>query len=164
MNTECRNAQEHLAVGEAASPEVQRHLEGCGECRRFAGDVQAFHTALESTVATPVELRNRTLVRCRAMLDDKAVARETSFRERCRRICTSPRFIVTAATLSVLILVGMEVFQLDDTLDAYTSLLIKIVLIQIAIQNFAAALFMPVLLTLKAGPGRPRPYPAEIGE
>jgi hypothetical protein len=145
----CRAAQQELSLGSDVSPEVQRHLDRCEGCRRFAEDLRAFRTLAGSPVPTPAPVREQTLDRCRAMLAERTATGRTSVRERFRRFCDSPRFAAITATLSVLIVVVMTVVHVDGTGDHRTSFFMKLTIVQLLAQNVSAALFLPALLTLK---------------
>ena len=160
---DCRFAQQELSGGSETTPEVQRHLESCDGCRQFAEDLRVFRTLGESTVTTPPVLRERTFDRCRVMLVDNTAARRETLWQRCRRIMDSPQFVLAAATLGILIVATIAVLQIDKAQDRDASILIRVTIFQIVIQNFVAALFLPALLFLKDRFRARHPHAAELG-
>lgn len=160
---DCRFAQKELGAGSEVSPEVQRHVESCGECRAFAEEVRVFRFLSESTVATPAALKERTLDGCRTILAENTAKRREPLWQRWHRLKDSPQFVVAAATLGMLILTTVAVLQIDGAQDENASLLIRVTIIQFGVQNLAAALFLPALLLLKSRLGARPERAAEIG-
>jgi hypothetical protein len=146
---DCRTAQRELSGGDALEPAVEQHLEGCDACRRFADDVRAIRTLGETPVETPALLREQTLDLCREILAERATTRSLSFWQRYRRMCDSPRFVAAAAIVSVLILTTITILQINNNGDSGASWLMKLAVIQFGVQNYVAALFLPILLVLK---------------
>jgi hypothetical protein len=146
---DCKIVQSELCAGSQPSPPAKRHIETCKDCREFAADLAAIRTIREAPVVTPVLLRERTLDRCRGLLAEEQLKRRLTFGQRCRNILDSPRFVAATAVLSVLILVGLQALQIDENQDIETNYILKLSIIQVVVQNLAAALFLPLLLTFK---------------
>lgn len=146
---ECRDAQNELTGGQEPSPLLKQHVDGCDGCRRYHADILAMRSALGAPVQTPPLLRERTLARCSEMLAGTAVGSKSSLWQRCRRALDSPRFVATAATLSVVVLIWVTVSQIDNIQDDATSLSIKLSITLVVVQNLFTALFLPALLMLR---------------
>jgi hypothetical protein len=151
---ECRHVQEALGSGLGADAAVERHMESCEQCRRFAADLQWIRALCLPSVATPPLLRERTLEQCRAVLAERAIRRRLRVRERCRRFFDSPRFVVVAAVLCILIAVGVGTLQIDDIQDEETNVSINLTIIQFVVQNLLAALALPALWVYRNKLGR----------
>jgi hypothetical protein len=147
---DCRKSQDELISRSTASPALQQHLDGCEKCRRFAADMQLIGPLRKSPIATPDLLRERTLDQCQELLADKLATRRLSPWQRCGRICDSPQFVVAVAALGVMILGWWLANQINvaETSDSIMS--IKMLFIQIGIQNFIAALLFPIVWLMQS--------------
>jgi hypothetical protein len=145
-------------------PAAQRHLDSCHDCRQFAADVQTIWKLSESPVSTPALLRERTLDQCREMLAERAAVRAMSPWQRCRRLIDSPRFVAAVATLGVLIVISVTILQINNNGDSDANWLMKLAVTQFAVQNYVAALFLPVFLVLKNRFGARQSRTLELGD
>jgi len=141
----CRKTQEALGSGLETDAAVERHMESCDRCRRFAVDLEWIRSLCAPSMATPPLLRERTLEQCRAALAERAIGRRLRVRERCRRFFDSPRFVAVAAVLCILIAVGVGTLQIDDIQDEETNVSINLTIIQFVVENLLAALVFPAL-------------------
>jgi hypothetical protein len=147
----CRQTQNELVTRLKPGADVQKHLAGCEECRRFAADLQLVGTLRESPIATPVLLREQTLDRCHELLADKTATSRMSLWQRCRRICDSPQFVVTIAALGAIILGWWLAIQIPDIAEGSDSIMsIKLAFAQLGAQNFAAALLFPIVWKMRS--------------
>lgn len=161
---DCHKTQIELTGGSDLSAEAQKHLEGCAECKLFAGDLRELSLLTEYPLVTPPGLRERTLETCQSMLAAKEAARGKSFWRGLLCRLDSPRFIAATAIIGLAILGALTSYQFNDLQDENANLFMKISIIQILIQNLVAALFLPALLLLKNRLGRGWPYAAYSGE
>jgi hypothetical protein len=146
---DCRHVQQELGSRSEVSAEVRRHIEDCEDCRLFAADLQAILELSESPVTTPTVLREQTLDDCRALLAGQTAEREMSLRQRLRAVWDSPQFIVAATALGLLIVGIMTIVQIKDDQDTAANLPLSLAIGQFVVQNFIAALFVPILLMMK---------------
>jgi hypothetical protein len=161
---DCHKTQIELAGGPDLSAEARQHLEGCADCKLFAGDLRELRLLTESPLATPPELKERTLETCQSMLAAKGAARGKSFWHRLGGRIDSPQFVAAAAIFGLAILAALTSYQFSDLQDENTSMFMKISITQILIQNLVAALFLPALLLLKNRLWSGRSYAAHSGE
>jgi len=159
----CRIAQIEIGSGSALSPAGREHLDACEECRRFATSLDGLRVLGRSSLATPPNLREQTLDHCQRLLAEKTAESKMSFGQRLRRRIDSPGFIVIFGTLSVIILVGLTAMQLDGMQDKTAGNILKVVIIQLVVQNLAAALFLPALMFLRNRPDGRFSHTTEIG-
>ena len=148
---DCRQLQDELVGSSAPDKEAQEHLDGCSECRRFAADLALFGTLRDASPETPVILRGETLDRCHEILAKQTAASGLAVWRRCRRLCESPRFIVTVAGLGVVILgwwLAVQAPGLEQGSESLTS--IKLAFLQIGLQNFFAALLFPAVWMMRS--------------
>ena len=154
----CRTVQDKLSRRSELNPEMQEHLESCGDCRVFARDLEAFAALGASPVPTPAGLRERTLARCETILQEKAAARGMPAWRRLLRWSDSPRFVVAAAILGFIVLGGLIVYQIAVDRGENSDLSVELAVLQLVIQNLVTALFLPALLMLKKGIGGRRVF------
>ena len=159
----CRIAQIEIGSGSELSPAVHEHLDACEKCRRFAVGLAGLRVLSRSSLTIPPNLRERTLDHCQKLLAEKIAASGMSFGQRLRRRIDSPGFIVTFGTLSVIILVGLTAMQVDGMQDKTAGNILKVVIIQLVVQNLAAAMFLPALMFLKNRLGGRFSHTTEIG-
>jgi predicted anti-sigma-YlaC factor YlaD len=148
---DCETVQRRLVLRLETDPPVREHLESCDECRRFATDLEAIASMAHAPVETPPALKDRVLETCREAVSARSRRLETSLWHRFRRLCASPRFVLATAVLGVLILIALEITKIDESLDRQIAFLIRLALVQIALQNLAAALVLPALLPRRFG-------------
>lgn len=161
---DCRTVQQELSARSELEPAAQRHLAGCDDCRRFADDVRAIQTLSESPVSTPAILRERTLDQCREMLAERASVRSMSPLQRFRRLIDSPRFVAATATLGALVVITVTILQINKNGTSDATWLMKLAVTQFAVQNYVAALFLPVFLVLKNKYGGKQSRTLELGD
>ncbi len=161
---DCHKTQLELTGGSVLIPEAQKHLEGCAECERFADDLRALRVLTETPLTAPAGLRERTLKRCQSMLAEKETARGRTFWQRFRHQLDSPQFVASTAIFGLIILGALATLQINDLRDENADLFMQISIVQILIQNFVAALFLPALLILKNKIAERPPYTMELGE
>jgi hypothetical protein len=147
---ECREVQNQLMELQEPNPQVAQHIDGCDDCRRYYADILAVRSAFGTPVQTPSSLRKRTLVRCSELLAERTTATAPSWRQRCRRVLDSPRFVAIAATVSVVVLITVTTSQIDNIQDEATSLFVKLAVTLVVAQNLFTALFLPALLMLRS--------------
>jgi hypothetical protein len=145
----CRTVQIEIGSGSELRQAAHDHLDVCDECRRFAAGLDELRLLSRSNLATPPGLRERTLDHCQRMLAEKTILPGPTYGQRLRRLFDSPGFIAAFATSSVIILVGLTAMQVDSLQDKTASNLFKIIFVQLAVQNLAAALFLPALMFIK---------------
>lgn len=145
----CRAVQIEIGSGSELSRAARDHLDTCADCRRFADGLDQLRLLSRSNLLPPLELRERTLDHCQRMLAGEINAGGLTFRRRLRRLFDSPGFIAAFAASSVIILVGLTALQFDGQQDQSAANLLKIVFAQLAVQNLAAALFLPALVLIK---------------
>ena len=102
---------------------------------------------LQVRPAIPADLREQTLNGCLKLMADKPAG--TAFGRRFRQLLDSPTFIATFASSAVIILVGLMAWQSGSLEDTAAGKFVKIIIIQLVVQNLAAALFLPALMFLK---------------
>jgi predicted anti-sigma-YlaC factor YlaD len=146
---DCTHAQRELAGRAQVVAEVQRHVDDCEACRRFAADVHAIAAMSESPVATPPVVREQTLDECLSLLTEQNAARDASWRQRLSAVWDTPQFIVLAAALGLLIVGIVTAVQFKDARESGVNLPVALTIGQFVIQNFIAALFLPILLMMK---------------
>jgi anti-sigma factor RsiW len=148
----CRDVQTELLGRSKPGRAVLAHIEDCDDCRRFRADLRTISAAFGAPVSTPPDLRKQTLARCREMLREKTAAGQESLLQRCRRAFESRRFIAAAGALGFAILITAMTLQIEMAQDDFSSLSVKITILQVAAQNALAAMFLPALLSLKRSP------------
>ena len=146
---DCKQVQIELSKAAEQDPIVQQHVQACGSCRQFIADMEAIQGMVDSRVSTPVLLKEHTLDRCRTILADLSTKKSASKTQRLRTLFESPRFVAITAALSALLLATSIVIHVLSNPDPDTNMIVKISIIQIVLQNFVAALFMPALLMFK---------------
>ena len=119
---------------------------------------------IDPAVSTPVLLREQTLDLCRTKLAELSNGKPVSAAQHLRNLFESSRFVAITAALSVLLLATSVVLQFVDHQDSGTNMIVKISIIQIVLQNFVAALFMPALLMFKNRMGGRLLTTAQTGE
>jgi hypothetical protein len=161
---DCKQVQQQLSIAAEKDATVQQHLQSCESCRQFASDLEAIQGKIDPGVSTPVLLRENTLDRCRFILADLSTRKSTSKTQRLRILFESPRFVAVTAALSGLLLATSIVLQVLTDPDPDTNMIVKISILQIVLQNFIAALFMPALLMYKNRLGGKSLTTAKTGE
>jgi hypothetical protein len=147
----CHDLQEKLIERSELDPECQQHLDGCGNCRRFAADLKRMASLLEPPAKTPAHLREQTLERCQDTLANQTAERGMTVFQRCGRILGTPQFVVAAAALGVVILGWWLASQLPDIAEGNDAIMsIKLTFVQIGLQNFVAALLFPIIWLMKS--------------
>ena len=159
----CRTAQIEIGSSSELSRAVRDHLDSCDDCRRFAAGLDELRLLSRSNLAAPPDLRERTLDHCQRILAEKTASPGPTYGQRLRGLFDSPGFIAAFATSSVIILVGLTAMQADSLQDKTASNLFKIIFVQLAVQNLAAALFLPALMFIKHKLGGRFSSATEIG-
>ena len=161
---DCKKAQQQLSLPVDPAPEVREHLEACGDCRRFAGDLGAIRGMIDPSVSTPPLLRERTLDVCRTALAARANGKRVTAAARLRKALESPRFVAVTAALSVLLLATSIMIRVFADPVPGSDMILKISIVQIALQNLVAALFTPALLMFRNRLGGRRVTAAQQGD
>ena len=146
---DCKHVQQQLSAGTAPDPALNQHIEECDDCRQFAADLLDIHGMIDSAISTPNLLREQTLDLCRTKLAEQTNGHKVTETNRLRVLVESPRFVVVTAVLSVLLLATSIVLQIFFDPAQGTNMIVKISIIQIVLQNFIAALFMPTLMMFR---------------
>ncbi len=146
---DCKQVQMKLSTADKRDPAVPQHIQSCESCQQFAEDLGIIGEMIDPTVSTPVLLREHTLDRCRTILADRSTRKSASKIGRFRALAESPKFVAVTAVLSVLLLATSIVLQVFIDPNPDTNMIVKISFIQIVLQNFVAALFMPALLMFR---------------
>ena len=142
---DCRTLQNELISRAEVSPEADRHMSGCDNCRRFAADLQFIGKLCNTPVTTPAALSEHTLSRCHQLIEDQTTSRRMTVWQRRLRVIGSPQFIAGAAALAVMILGWWLATQIQDAQSSDSITSIKLAFVQVGIQNFGAALLFPLL-------------------
>jgi len=161
---DCKQVQIELSKAAEQDPIVERHVQSCESCRQFAEDLGVFPEMIDLEISTPVLLREHTLDRCRTILADQSTRKSASKTQRLRALVGSPKFVAITAALSVVLLATSIFIQVFIDPNPDTNMIVKISVIQIVLQNFVAALFMPTLLMFKNRFGGGKLVTAKTGD
>jgi hypothetical protein len=146
---DCRKAQQQLSLPDDPAPDVREHLDSCGDCRRFAGDLGAIRGMIDPAVSTPSLLREQTLDVCRTALAARVNGQTVTASGRLKAAFESPRFVAVTAAVSVLLLATSILIRVFADPVPGSDMILKISITQIVLQNLVAALFTPALLMFR---------------
>ncbi len=143
---DCKHIQQQLGTTAGVYPSIQEHLDVCPECRTYATDLLSIQSLIDTSVSTPALLTQSTLDHCRTLIIKQTTRQPV---QGWRQLLESPRFAVITAALCALLLVISVALQFFGQQSSDTAMLVKISVIQVVLQNFMAALFLPALLMFK---------------